>query len=39
MRKKEKIFETGDDGGCGEAISACVSIGYVRKRELKKVRK
>jgi len=37
--KKRKIFEIGDDDGCGEAISASASIGYVRKRELKKVRK
>ena len=37
--KKRKNFETGDDNGCGEAISACVSVGYVRKHELKKVRK
>ena len=34
--KKRKNFEIGNDNGCGEAISASVSIGYVRKRELKK---
>ena len=37
--KKRKVFEMGDDNGCGEAISASVSVGYVRKRELKKMRK
>jgi len=37
--KKRKIFEIGDDGGCDKAISASASIGYVHKRELKKMRK
>jgi hypothetical protein len=29
----------GDDNGCDKAISASASIGYVRKRELKKMGK
>jgi len=37
--KKRKNFKMGDDGGCEEAVSAFLSVGYVRKRELKKMRK
>ena len=37
--KKIKIFEMGDNNGCNVIVSACVSIGYVRKFELKKGQK